>query len=78
MFEAKKKTLFTANDSKSTSKSAFVQAGLKISAEILTGMVQKLIIQLGIHLLISLEVLLSTKKFVPSQKSLKIVRFYGL
>lgn len=37
MFEAKKKTLFTANDSKSTSKSAFVQAGLKISAEILTG-----------------------------------------
>lgn len=37
MFEAKKKTLFTANDSKSTSKSTFVQAGLKISAEILTG-----------------------------------------
>lgn len=37
MFEAKKKTLFAVDNSKSASKSAFVQAGLKTAAETTTG-----------------------------------------
>lgn len=37
MFEAKKKTLFAVDSSKSASKSAFIQAGLKTAAETTTG-----------------------------------------
>ena len=37
MFEAKKKTLFAVDNSKSASKSAFIQAGLKTAAETTTG-----------------------------------------
>lgn len=77
MFEAKKKTLFAVDSSKSASKSAFIQAGLKLQQKPLQVTVVKPIPVQGIPSLTSLVVHLSTEKFVHLQKLQKTVKFSG-
>ena len=77
MFEAKKKTLFAVDNSKSASKSAFIQAGLKTAAETTTGNGGKAYSSTGDPFVDQFGRHLSTEKFVHLQKLQKTVKFSG-